>query len=136
MLHLALDGTAGGAWRPCRRDAVPRARLSELLPARDGVGAVTPRIAVGPSQKPNSSYSLPFRKFLRRCCLVGAGKWNTHMSKFEQYRRNAEEAKREADRATSDEIRTAWLQLGQGWLALLPKRDLSREQAFNIQAKA
>ena len=58
------------------------------------------------------------------------------MSKSEQYRRNAEEAKREADRATSDEIRTAWLQLGQGWLALLPKRDLSREQAFDIQAKA
>jgi hypothetical protein len=58
------------------------------------------------------------------------------MSKFEQYRRNAEEAKREADRATSDEIRTAWLQLVQGWLALLPKRDLSRKQAFDIQAKA
>jgi len=58
------------------------------------------------------------------------------MSKFEQYRRNAEEAKREADRATSDEIRTAWLQLVQGWLALLLKRDLSREQAFDVQAKA
>jgi hypothetical protein len=58
------------------------------------------------------------------------------MSKFEQYRRNAEEAQRQADRATSDEIRVAWLQLVQGWLALLPKRDLSQEQAFNVQVKA
>ena len=67
---------------------------------------------------------------------LGLGEWNTRMSKFEHYRRNAEEAKREADRATSDEIRTAWLQLVQGWLALLPKRDLSREQAFDVQVKA
>ena len=46
------------------------------------------------------------------------------MSKFEEYRRNAEEAQRQADRANSNEIRAAWLQLVQGWLALLPKRDL------------
>lgn len=67
---------------------------------------------------------------------LGLGEWNTRMSKFEQYRRNAEEAQRQADRATSDEIRAAWLQLVQGWLALLPKRDLSREQAFDVQVKA
>jgi hypothetical protein len=54
----------------------------------------------------------------------------------EQIRTIPQERKREADRATSDEIRTAWLQLVQGWLALLPKRDLSREQAFDVQAKA
>ena len=58
------------------------------------------------------------------------------MSKFEQYRRNAEEAQRQADRANSDEIRAAWLQLVQGWLALLPKRDLSREQEFDTRIKA
>ena len=59
------------------------------------------------------------------------------MSKFEQYyRRNAEEAQRQADRTNSEEIRAAWLQLVQGWLALLPKRDLSREQAFDVQVKA
>jgi hypothetical protein len=58
------------------------------------------------------------------------------MSKFEQYRRNAEEAQRQADRANSDEIRAAWLQLVQGWLALLPKRDLSREQEFDARIKA
>jgi hypothetical protein len=58
------------------------------------------------------------------------------MGKFEQYRRNAEEAQRQADRATSDEIRAAWLDLVQGWLALLPKRDVSRERAFDLQVKA
>ena len=58
------------------------------------------------------------------------------MSKFEQYRRNAEEAQRQADRANSDEIRAAWLQLVQGWLARPPKRDLSREQEFDARIKA
>jgi hypothetical protein len=42
------------------------------------------------------------------------------MSKFEEYRRNAEEAQRQADQANSNEIRAAWVQLVQGWLALLP----------------
>jgi hypothetical protein len=67
---------------------------------------------------------------------LGLGEWNTRMSKFEHYRRNAEEAQRQADRATSDEIRAAWLQIVQGWLALLPKRALSQEQVFDVQLKA
>ena len=67
---------------------------------------------------------------------LGLDEWNTRMSKFDQlYRRNAEEAQRQADQATSEEIRAAWLQLVQGWLALLPKRD-SREQAFDVQVRA
>ena len=67
---------------------------------------------------------------------LGLGEWNTRMSKFEHYRRNAEEAQRQADRATSDEIRAEWLQIVQGWLALLPKRALSQEQVFDVQLKA
>ena len=67
---------------------------------------------------------------------LGLGEWNTRMSKFEHYRRNAEEAQRQADRATSDEVRAAWLQIVQGWLALLPKRALSQEQVFDVQLKA
>jgi hypothetical protein len=63
------------------------------------------------------------------------GLGDTCMSKFEEYRRNAEEAQRQADRAKTDEVRAAWLQLVQGWLALLPKRDLSREQAFDAQVQ-
>ena len=57
------------------------------------------------------------------------------MSKFEEYRRNAEEAQSQADRAKTDEVRAVWLQLVQGWLALLPQRDLSREQAFDAQVQ-
>ncbi len=64
---------------------------------------------------------------------LGLGEWSTRMSKFEQYRRNAEEAQRQADRAESDEVRAAWIQLVHGWLALVPKRDLSRKQAFDVQ---
>jgi hypothetical protein len=63
-------------------------------------------------------------------------RWNTRMSKFEQYRRNAEEAQRQADGATSDEIRTAWLQLVQGWLALLPKQDYREDKPSTIGLKA
>ena len=33
------------------------------------------------------------------------------MNKFEEYRKNAEEARRQADRAETDEVRAAWLQL-------------------------
>jgi hypothetical protein len=41
-----------------------------------------------------------------------------------------------ADRVETDEVRAAWLQLVQGWLALMPKRELSREQVFDAQVKA
>ena len=58
------------------------------------------------------------------------------MSKFEEYRKNAEDARRQADRATTDEFRAAWLQLVQGWLALMPKREASREQDFDVEVKA
>jgi 16S rRNA U1498 N3-methylase RsmE len=68
--------------------------------------------------------------------LLGAGWVETRMSKFEEFRKNAEEARRQADRAEIDEIRAAWLQLVQGWLALMPKRDLSREHAFDAELKA
>jgi hypothetical protein len=58
------------------------------------------------------------------------------MNKLEEYPKNAEEARRQADRAETDEVRAAWLQLAQGWLALMPKRDLSREQLFDAEVKA
>ena len=36
---------------------------------------------------------------------------HTLMSKFEEYRRNAQEAQRQADRPKTEESRAAWLQL-------------------------
>ena len=95
------------------------------------VGAVMPRIPLGQGNLTRISLNL-YVISSADDLWAGLGEWNTRMSKFEQYRRNAEEAQRQADEATSDEIRTAWLQLVQGWLALLPKR----EQAFDVQAKA
>ena len=58
------------------------------------------------------------------------------MNKFEEYRKNAEEARCQADRAETDEVRAAWLQLAQGSLPLMPKRDLSRGQVFDAEVKA
>jgi hypothetical protein len=95
------------------------------------VGAVKPRIPLGQGNLTRISLNLYVISSADDFWL-GLGEWNTRMSKFEQYRRNAEEAQRQADEATSDEIRNAWLQLVQGWLALLPKR----QQAFDVQAKA
>jgi hypothetical protein len=39
------------------------------------------------------------------------------MDSQDEYRRNAEEAQRQAGRAVSEIDRAAWLQLAQGWLA-------------------
>ena len=95
------------------------------------MGTVMPRIPLGLGNPTRISLNLYVISSADDLWL-GLGEWNTRMSKFEQYRRNAEEAQRQADEATNDKIRTAWLQLVQGWLALLPKR----EQAFDVQAKA
>jgi hypothetical protein len=57
------------------------------------------------------------------------------MSKFEEYRKNAEDARRQAARAATDEFRAAWLQLVQGWLALMPKQDPSRDKASTLRSK-
>ena len=42
--------------------------------------------------------------------------------RYDQYRRNAEEAERQAKNAKNEDDRAAWLLLVRGWLALLPQR--------------
>ena len=49
--------------------------------------------------------------------------------------RNAEEAQRQADRATSDEIRAAWLQLVQGRLALCPSETYRRNKPSTFRSR-
>jgi hypothetical protein len=44
------------------------------------------------------------------------------MSKEQDFRRNAEEAQRQANRTTSAEDKAAWLRIAEGWLSLLPRR--------------
>jgi len=47
----------------------------------------------------------------------------------DKYRKNAEEAQRWADRASIDEDKVKWLNLGKGWLSLIRKRSpIDRER--------
>jgi hypothetical protein len=48
--------------------------------------------------------------------------------KFDQYRRNAEEAQKWADRSTNDEDKARWLKLVEGWLGLTRVRPQSLQQ--------
>ena len=53
------------------------------------------------------------------------------MDKYDEYRRNAVEAQRQADRASNDTDRASWLRLVQGWLSLLPHRPYTATEAFD-----
>jgi hypothetical protein len=49
----------------------------------------------------------------------------------DKYRRYAEEAQRQADKAMSARDKEAWLKIAQSWLDMLPKRSYSAEDEFN-----
>jgi hypothetical protein len=53
------------------------------------------------------------------------------MGTQDEYRRNATEAQRQADRAVSDVDRASWLRVGQGWLSLLKKSSQTLEETFD-----
>ena len=55
------------------------------------------------------------------------------MDSYDEYRRNAAEAQRMADRAVHELDRARWLRLVQGWLSLLPKRPQTAQEAFDDQ---
>jgi hypothetical protein len=56
-------------------------------------------------------------------------------SDADRYRRNASFAQREADRATNEIDKAAWLKLAEGWLNLIPKSARSASEAFDAQAR-
>jgi hypothetical protein len=58
------------------------------------------------------------------------------MSDNDHYRRQAEYARTEAERATNPRDKASWLDLMQGWLSLLPKSAMSPEQRFDERARA
>ena len=59
------------------------------------------------------------------------------MNSDDLYRRQAEEADKQARLARNALDRAAWLRVAQGWLGLLHKRPQSDEEAaFNAQSKA
>jgi hypothetical protein len=49
----------------------------------------------------------------------------------DEYRRNAAEAQRQADRANNELDRASWLRLVEGWLSLLTKRPESAQESFD-----
>ena len=53
------------------------------------------------------------------------------MSTQDDYRKNAAEAQRQADRAGSLVDREAWLRVAQGWLSLLKKPPQTLEETFD-----
>ena len=69
------------------------------------VAAVMPRIPLGQGNLTRISLNL-YAISSADDLWLGLGEWNTRMSKFEQYRRNAEEAnvKRTKLRATKSEL--------------------------------
>jgi hypothetical protein len=53
------------------------------------------------------------------------------MGTQDEYRRNAAEAQKMADRARSDHDRASWLRVAQGWLSLLTKRPQTAQESFD-----
>jgi hypothetical protein len=57
------------------------------------------------------------------------------MGTQDEYRRNAADAQREADRARNDLDRAAWLRVAQGWLSLLTTHlERPAQEAFDQSA--
>jgi hypothetical protein len=58
------------------------------------------------------------------------------MDKQDEYRLNAAEAQRQADRALNDVDRASWLRLVHGWLSLLRSRPQTAQETFDEQVAA
>ena len=58
------------------------------------------------------------------------------MPDYEKYRRQAEYAQQQADRAKNPEDKVQWLQLARGWLSLLPKNARTVEEQFEEDVRA
>lgn len=56
--------------------------------------------------------------------------------RFEEYRRNAAEAERQAKNAKNDTDRASWLRLVSDWLAMLPKHERQAAEKFDAEASA
>jgi hypothetical protein len=56
------------------------------------------------------------------------------MTSDDEYRRQAADAQKQADRARNDEDRASWLHIAQGWLSLIRKP--TAEEAFDAVVAA
>jgi allantoicase len=53
----------------------------------------------------------------------------------EKYRRYAEEAQLQANKAISAQDKESWLKIARRWLEMLPKRTLTAEDQFNYKVR-
>jgi hypothetical protein len=58
------------------------------------------------------------------------------MQSEDEYRRQAADAQKEADKARNDLDRAAWLRIAQGWLSMVRRHPRSAEEAFEAISKA
>jgi hypothetical protein len=58
------------------------------------------------------------------------------MTSDDEYRRQALEAQRHADRARNDLDRESWLRIAQGWLGLIRKPKPTAQDAFDAEVAA
>jgi hypothetical protein len=56
------------------------------------------------------------------------------MKEHDEYRCNAAEAQRQADRAKNDLDRASWLRIAQGWLSLLPVPRRTATEKFDQES--
>jgi hypothetical protein len=58
------------------------------------------------------------------------------MSSDDEYRRQAADAQKQADRARNDDDRESWLRVAQGWLSLIRKPARSAQGFFDAETEA
>jgi hypothetical protein len=58
------------------------------------------------------------------------------MTSDDEYRRQAAEAQKQADRARNDGDRESWLRIAQGWMSMIRKPRASAQETFDAEAEA
>jgi hypothetical protein len=58
------------------------------------------------------------------------------MTSDDEYRRQANDAQKQADRARNDMDRESWLRVAQGWLSLIRKPTPTAQEMFDAESAA
>jgi hypothetical protein len=56
--------------------------------------------------------------------------------KDDEYRRFAEQAQQQADKATRPNDRASWLRIAQGWMRMIPRRRHTKLEVLDAESKA
>jgi hypothetical protein len=131
LTAVAVVSPSCSARRTTRGSQLQRAGMT-------GEGAT--RVTIEPDARATNG---PAHRCRNRMPLAGVTSHNAsgmvqgvQMRKDAQYRRNAEQAQREADRSTTDQERASWLKIAEGWLSMLPRRTANTaEERFDDDAR-